>query len=52
MADDGKQRRARTQGNREGRIYQRGSNGRWVGVVWPPDQAGGKPRYVYGKTRA
>jgi integrase len=44
-------RRERKVANREGRIYQRKSDGRFVGVVWPPDQAGGKPRYVYGKTR-
>lgn len=43
--------RPRTRANREGRVYQRSSDKRWVGVVWPPEVIGGKPRYVYGKTR-
>ena len=43
--------RPRTRANREGRVYQRGSDKRWVGVVWPPEVIGGKPRYVYGKSR-
>ena len=50
MASDG--RRPRVTANREGRVYQRSSDKRWVGVVWPPEVMGGKPRYVYGKTRA
>ena len=53
MASDRPERRARprTRANREGRVYQRGSDKRWVGVVWPPEVIGGKPRYVYGKSR-
>ena len=43
--------RPRTRANREGRVYQRTSDKRWVGVVWPPEVMGGKPRYVYGKSR-
>ena len=39
MTDDGKpMKRPRTTAIREGRIYQRRSDGRWVGVVWPPGQ--------------
>ena len=53
MADDKPARKARprTRANREGRVYQRSSDKRWVGVVWPPEVIGGKPRYVYGKSR-
>jgi integrase len=52
MASDGKPaRRPRNRANREGRVYQRSSDKRWVGVVWPPEVMGGRPRYVYGKTR-
>jgi integrase len=43
--------RPRTRANREGRVYQRTSDKRWVGVIWPPETIGGKPRYVYGKSR-
>lgn len=53
MAEDKAARKARprTRANREGRVYQRSSDKRWVGVVWPPEVIGGKPRYVYGKSR-
>jgi integrase len=44
-------RRKRVVANREGRVYQRSSDKRWVGVVWPPGQTGGKPVYVYGTDR-
>ena len=52
MAPDKPARRPRVTANREGRVYQRTSDKRWVGVVWPPEVMGGKPRYVYGKSRA
>lgn len=45
-----KKRRPRA-GNREGRVYQRNSDGRWVGVVYPPPALGLGPQYAYGKTR-
>lgn len=53
MPDGKPERKAkpRTRANREGRVYQRTSDKRWVGVVWPPEVIGGKPRYVYGKSR-
>lgn len=51
MADGEHKNRPRTRANREGRVYQRSSDKRWVGVVWPPEVMGGKPRYVYGKSR-
>ncbi len=49
MDDDKPARRPRTRGNRDGRPYQR-ADGRWVCVVWPPPEIGGKPRYLYAKT--
>jgi len=51
VADRERKARPRTRANREGRVYQRGSDKRWVGVVWPPEVTGGKPRYVYGRSR-
>lgn len=50
MADEPRKRRPRAVANREGRIYRRSSDGRFVGVVWPPKEVGGKPVYVYGRT--
>jgi len=41
-------RKPRTQGNREGRPYQRSSDGKWVAVVYLPN---GKRKPVYGNTR-
>lgn len=51
MPSEPRKARPRTRANREGRVYQRGGDKRWVGVVWPPEVMGGKPRYVYGKSR-
>jgi integrase len=42
------QRKARTRGNREGRPYQRKSDGKWVATVYLPN---GKRKPVYGDTR-
>lgn len=42
-------RKARTRGNRDGRPYQRKSDGRWVAPLWLPS---GKRKDIYGRTRA
>jgi integrase len=42
-------RKPRTRANGEGRVWRRAGDGRWAGIVYPPD--GGKARHVYGKTR-
>lgn len=42
-------RKPRTRGNRDGRPYQRSSDGKWVATVYLPN---GKRKPVYGKTRA
>lgn len=42
------QRKVRTRGNREGRPYQRSSDGKWVATVYLPN---GKRKPVYGSTR-
>jgi integrase len=36
--------------NRDGKIWQRASDDRWCARVYPPEDAGGKPRIVYGGT--
>lgn len=41
-------RERRKRGHGEGSVYQRESDGRWVGQVTVPN---GKPKYLYGKTR-
>jgi integrase len=41
-------RKKRTRGNRDGRPYQRSSDGKWVATVYMPD---GKRKPVYGDTR-
>lgn len=41
-------RKPRTRGNRDGRPYQRASDGLWVATVYLPN---GKRKPVYGKTR-
>lgn len=41
-------RRPRTRGNRDGRPYQRSSDGKWVATVYLPN---GKRKPVYGNTR-
>lgn len=42
------QRKTRTRGNRDGRPYQRSSDGKWVATVYLPN---GKRKPVYGDTR-
>lgn len=41
-------RKSRTRGNRDGRPYQRSSDGKWVATVYLPN---GKRKPVYGNTR-
>ena len=36
--------------NRDGKIWQRASDGRWCARVYPPAAMGGKSRLVYGRT--
>ncbi|MGW4411189.1 tyrosine-type recombinase/integrase [Nonomuraea sp. NPDC004702] len=43
------ERKPRTRGNRDGRPYQRSSDGKWVATVYLPN---GKRKPVYGNTRA
>ncbi|WP_157251060.1 tyrosine-type recombinase/integrase [Nonomuraea typhae] len=43
------ERKPRTRGNREGRPYQRASDGLWVATVYLPN---GRRKPIYGKTRA
>lgn len=42
------ERKPRTRGNRDGRPYQRSSDGKWVATVYLPN---GKRKPVYGNTR-
>ena len=44
-------KRSKRRINGEGSIYQRKSDGRWVGQFKDPTAAGGKQRYVYAKTQ-